>query len=40
MIYPQASCATGLAIFVFRGAAIHWKLSVPDWLATKAKGQT
>ncbi len=29
----------GLAIFAFRGAAIHWNLAVPDWLATKAKEQ-
>lgn len=31
--------ACGLGIFLFRAAAIHWKLSVPDWLATKTKEQ-
>lgn len=29
-----------LGVFMFRGAAIHWKLSVPDWLATKTKEQS
>lgn len=31
--------ACGLGIFVFRAAAIHWDLTVPDWLATKTKEQ-
>ena len=31
--------ACGLGIFGFRAAAIHWNLSVPDWLATKTKEQ-
>jgi uncharacterized membrane protein YeiH len=31
--------ACGLGIFGFRAAAIHWNLSVPDWLATKTKAQ-
>jgi uncharacterized membrane protein YeiH len=30
----------GLGIFLFRAAAIHWNLSVPDWLATKTKEQS
>lgn len=30
----------GLGIFAFRGAAIHWNLSVPDWLATTTKEQS
>lgn len=30
----------GLGIFAFRAAAIHWNLSVPDWLATKTKEQS
>ena len=30
----------GLGIFAFRSAAIHWNLSVPDWLATKTKAQS
>jgi uncharacterized membrane protein YeiH len=29
--------ACGLGTFVFRAAAIKWRLSVPDWLATKTK---
>ena len=31
--------STGCALFIFglRAAAIHWDLSVPDWLATKPK---
>jgi uncharacterized membrane protein YeiH len=34
----EAVC--GLGIFLFRAAAIHWNLSVPDWLATKTKEQS
>lgn len=30
----------GIGIFAFRSAAIHWNLSVPDWLATKTKEQS
>jgi uncharacterized membrane protein YeiH len=33
----EAVC--GIGIFAFRAAAIHWNLSVPDWLATKTKEQ-
>ena len=31
--------ACGIGIFAFRAAAIHWNLTVPDWLATKTKEQ-
>ena len=34
----EAVC--GIGIFAFRAAAIHWNLSVPDWLATKTKEQS
>ena len=34
----EAVC--GVGIFVFRAAAIHWNLSVPNWLATKTKEQS
>lgn len=30
----------GMLIFVFRAAAIHWDLRVPDWLATKPKQES
>ena len=33
----EVACLLG--IFAFRAAAIHWHLSVPDWLATKTKEQ-
>jgi len=39
--WPQYRYAGGLAcallIFAFRAAAIYWRLSVPDWLATTPK---
>jgi len=39
--WPQYRYAGGLAcallIFAFRAAAIYWRLSVPDWLATSPK---
>lgn|GEM_PF-227627 len=34
-VYGAIGC--GLTIFALRAAAIHWNLSVPDWLATKPK---
>jgi len=34
-VYGAIGC--GLTIFGLRAAAIHWNLSVPDWLATKPK---
>jgi uncharacterized membrane protein YeiH len=34
------AAACGIGIFAFRAAAIHWNLSVPDWLATKTKEQS
>lgn len=37
-IAGEVVCALG--IFAFRAAAIHWNLSVPDWLATKTKEQS
>ena len=34
----EAAC--GIGIFALRAAAIHWNLSVPDWLATNTKEQS
>lgn len=40
-LFPEYRAAGGVAcilcIFGFRAAAIHWKLVVPEWLATKPK---
>jgi len=36
----MGSLLSGIGIFALRGAAIHWELSVPDWLATKTKEKT
>jgi len=45
LMYIGVAVAASLAafsatsLFAFRAAAIHWNLSVPDWLATKTKEQ-